>query len=103
MFLPWAVPTWVSGFASEHPVSTSSAARLGRCAQQVLLRLYAKSLQSCPTLCSPWTVARQAPLSMGFSRQEHWSGVMPSSKGPPPPRDGCQVSPLQAILYREAH
>ena len=24
---------------------------------------------------TPWTVARQAPLSMGFSRQEHWSGV----------------------------
>ena len=23
---------------------------------------------------TPWTVARQAPLSMGFSRQEHWSG-----------------------------
>ena len=22
-----------------------------------------------------WTVARQAPLSMGFSRQEHWSGL----------------------------
>ena len=22
-----------------------------------------------------WTVARQAPLSMGFSRQEYWSGV----------------------------
>ena len=22
---------------------------------------------------TPWTVARQAPLSMGFSRQEHWS------------------------------
>ena len=28
----------------------------------------------CPTLCDPWTVARQAPLSMGFSRQEYWSG-----------------------------
>ena len=27
--------------------------------------------QSCPTLCNPWTVARQAPLSMGFSRQEY--------------------------------
>ena len=25
---------------------------------------------------TPWTVARQAPLSMGFSRQEHWS-VLP--------------------------
>ena len=24
---------------------------------------------------TPWTVARQAPLSMGFSRQEYWSGV----------------------------
>ena len=28
-----------------------------------------------------WTVARQAPLSMGFSRQEYWSGfVVPSSR-----------------------
>ena len=24
---------------------------------------------------TPWTVALQAPLSMGFSRQEHWSGL----------------------------
>ena len=24
---------------------------------------------------TPWTVAYQAPLSMGFYRQEHWSGV----------------------------
>ena len=89
---------------------------------------YAKSLQSCPTLCdpigssppgssvpgvlqartlewvaisfsnagkwkvkvkslscvrlsvTPWTAAYQAPLSMGFSRQEYWSGVpLPSS------------------------
>ena len=31
--------------------------------------------QSCPTLCDPWTVAHQAPPSMGFSRQEYWSGV----------------------------
>ena len=23
---------------------------------------------------TPWTAARQAPLSMGFSRQEYWSG-----------------------------
>ena len=29
--------------------------------------------QSCPTLCDPWTVAHQAPSSMGFSRQEYWS------------------------------
>ena len=26
-------------------------------------------------LCDPWTVASQAPLSMGFSRPEYWSGL----------------------------
>ena len=31
---------------------------------------------SCAQLCAtPWTVARQAPLSMGFSRQDYWSGL----------------------------
>ena len=29
----------------------------------------------CPTLVAPWTVAHQASLSMGFSRQEYWSGL----------------------------
>ena len=29
----------------------------------------------CPTLATPWTVACQAPLFMGFSRQEYWSGL----------------------------
>ena len=32
--------------------------------------------QSCPTLCNPMDcVACQAPLSLGFSRQEYWSGL----------------------------
>ena len=31
--------------------------------------------QSCPTLSNPMTAAYQAPPSMGFSRQEYWSGV----------------------------
>ena len=31
--------------------------------------------KSCPTHVTPWTVAHQAPLSMGFSRQEYWSGL----------------------------
>ena len=26
--------------------------------------------------CDPWAVAHQAPLSVGFSRQEHWSGFL---------------------------
>ena len=37
--------------------------------------LAAKSLQLCPTLCDPIDGSPQAPLSMGFSRQEHWSGL----------------------------
>ena len=35
----------------------------------------AKSLQSCPTLCDPIDGNHQAPPSLGFSRQEHWSGL----------------------------
>ena len=31
--------------------------------------------QSCLTLLTPWTVAPQALLSVGFCRQEHWSGL----------------------------
>ena len=35
---------------------------------------------------TPWTLAHQAPLSMGFSRQEHWSGLLfPSPEDLPEP------------------
>ena len=39
--------------------------------------------QSCLTLCTPWTVgeAYQTPPSMGFSRQEYWSGLSFPSPG----------------------
>ena len=37
--------------------------------------------QSCPTLCNPWTVVCQAPLSTGFSSQEYWIGLSFSSPG----------------------
>ena len=37
---------------------------------------------SCVQLCATrWTIAHQAPLSMGFSRQEHWSGLPCSPPG----------------------
>ena len=35
----------------------------------------------CLTLVTPWTAAHQAPPSMGFSRQEYWSGVPLPSPG----------------------
>ena len=31
--------------------------------------------KSCLTVVTPWTVACQVPLSMGFSRQEYWNGL----------------------------
>ena len=40
-----------------------------------------KSLSRARLLATPWTAAYQAPLSMGFSRQEYWSGVpLPSPR-----------------------
>ena len=35
----------------------------------------ARSLQSCPTLCDPIDGSHHAPPSLGFSRQEYWSGL----------------------------
>ena len=47
-----------------------------------LLNLYAVwCWWSCPTIATPWTVAWQAPLSMGFSRQDYWSGLPFPSPG----------------------
>ena len=40
-----------------------------------------KSLSRVRLLATPWTAAYQAPLSVGFSRQEYWSGVpLPSPR-----------------------
>ena len=55
----------------------------------------AKSL-SCVWLCvTPWTVARQGPLSMGFSRQQYWSGL------PSPSPEGSSQLSLSCLILRE--
>ena len=57
----------------------------------------AKSVQSC-LFVTPWTVAHQAPLSMGFSRQEYWSGL-PYSYPRDLPDPGTEASsPKSAAL-----
>ena len=46
---------------------------------------------------TPWTVAHQAPLSMGFSKQEYWSGLpFPSSGNLPDPGIEPRSPALQA-------
>ena len=53
--------------------------------------------QPCLTLVAPWTVARQAPLSVGFSRQEYWSGLpFPSPGNLPDPGIEPRSPALQA-------
>ena len=41
----------------------------------LFLEVKVKSLSRVPLFATPSTVAHQAPLSMGFSRQEYWSGL----------------------------
>ena len=65
-------------------------------------RFSSKSVRACMLSCfssvrlsaTLWTIACEAPLSMGFSRQEHWSGLPcpPSRKESSPPKDQIQVS-----------
>ena len=53
------------------------------------------------TLCDPWTVAHQAPLTMKFSRQEYWSGLPFPSPGDLPNRGtepGCPGLQADSLL-----
>ena len=45
------------------------------------LKVKVKLLSRVQLLVTPWTVAYQVPLSMGFSRQEYWSGLPFPSPG----------------------
>ena len=47
----------------------------------MLLHVCVYWLLSLVSLCNTWAVAHQAPLSMGFSRQEYWSGLPFPSPG----------------------
>ena len=66
----------------------------------------AKSLQSCPSLCNPlWTVAHQAPLSMGLFRQEYWSGLPCLLPGdlPDPEDQTCSSCIGRWVLHHRCH
>ena len=58
-----------------------------------------KSLSRVRLFATPWTVAYQAPLSMGFSRQEYWSGLpFPSPGDLPDP----EIEPRSPALQVDA-
>ena len=54
--------------------------------------------KSCP-FATPWTAAHQAPLSMGFSRQEYWSGLPFPSPGDLPYPGIKLMSPALASRF----
>ena len=58
-----------------------------------------KSLSRAQLFVTPWTVAHQASLSMGFSRQEYWSGLpFPSPGDIPDP----EIKPRSPALQADA-
>ena len=72
------MPVWAAAAWALTLQASSAAADRAR-----LRELSAKSLQSCLTLCHLSDCTRWAPLSMGFPRQELWSGL----PFPPPGHD----------------
>ena len=60
-----------SGLPFPSPMCESEKWKWSRSVVSVKVKL----LSCVRLLATPWTAAYQAPLSMGFSRQEYWSGV----------------------------
>ena len=56
------------------------------------VKVEVKSLSRVRLFATPWTEAHQAPPSMGFSRQEYWSGLLF-------PKDQTQVSRIADRLF----
>ena len=54
------------------------------CKDKIVCVLSAQMLSHVRVFATPWTVVRQAPLSMGFSRQGYWSGLPFPSTGDVP-------------------
>ena len=62
------------------------------------MHAHAQSLSRVRLLATLWPVARQAPLSMGFSRQAYWSGL----PFPPPGEEGT-VEVLTSKIFLQIY
>ena len=66
-----------------------------------LFSFVVQSLSHVQLFVTPWTIAHQAPLSMGFPRQEYWSGLpFPSPGDLPEPgiKPGCPALQADSLL-----
>ena len=63
------------------------------------MQIVVSSLSRIQLFVTPWTIAHQAPLSMGFPRQEYWSGLpFPSPGNLPLPG----IEPMSPALLAES-
>ena len=70
----------------------------------VNVKLKVKSLSRVQLFATPWTVAYQAPPSMGFSRQEYWSGLpFPSPEDLTDPGIEPRSPHCRQTLYHLSH
>ena len=67
---------------------------LSSCCPPFLSSVCAQWLTHVRLFVAPWTVAREAPLSMEFPRQEYWSGLSSPPEDPPDPG----IQPLSPAL-----
>ena len=64
--------------------------------------VHAQSLSCAPLFATPWTIAHQAPLSMGFSRQEYWNGLPFPHPGDLPNPEIKPISPVSPALQADS-
>ena len=62
------------------------------------MKVKVKLLSQVQLFATPWTVAHQASQSMGFSRQEYWSGLPVPSPGDLP---GPEIEPMSPTLQAD--
>ena len=91
------VSPYLQGICSKNP---SGCFKLKIVWLYIYMSEWVKSLSRVRLFATPWTVAYQAPSSMGFSRQEYWSGLPFSfSRGSSRPRDRTQVSRIPGRCF----
>ena len=79
IYLQWKMYTFSGSSAGEESTCNagdpSSIPRLGRSPGKGMLLLLLSRFSRIRLCVTPSTAAHQAPLSLGFSRQEHWGGL----------------------------
>ena len=92
----WA-PSWAAWQQMPPEIQGTSTSRIHWMMKFFQVKVKTKSLSRVRLFATPWTVAHQAPPSMGFSRQEYWSGLpFPSPGDLPDPGIKPRSPTLQA-------